>query len=850
VLAALGAGGMGEVYRARDARLGRDVALKLLPEAFAADAERMARFEREAQVLASLNHAHIAALYGLEESGGVRALVMELAEGPTLAERIAAGPLPPEEALPVAKQIAEALEYAHERGVVHRDLKPANIKVTRDAAVKVLDFGLAKALEGGAPAADASNSPTLTMAATRAGVILGTAAYMSPEQARGKPADRRADVWAFGCVLYEMLAGRPLFAGETVGDTLAAVIRADPDWNGLPAATPAALRRLLRRCLEKDAKRRLRDIGEARIVLEDVLSGRAEAEATAAAGPAGTRPAPRFIPLAVAVALTALVTAGAMRLLRPNGAAPVRKFELPAPALESAAVVSPDGRQIAYVAHGRLWVRPLNQLEPRELSGTDGAEYPFWSFDSSSLAYFAQTKLWRVPATGGERVVIAEFRAGVVGGAGGAWKPDNTIVFSLGNTELYEVSARGGPPRLYLAPAPEEDHFHAPTLLPDGKTLLFSVHPKQGLLWVAAYDGRTRKEVLKVEKQALDYATYSPSGHLVYQVSPENAGVWAVPFDLSRMKVTSEPFLLVSNGTRPSLAQEGTLVCTRGQNAGIYRLVQLNREGKEVSRLGETVPNFSQEFSVSPDGRRVAVSATDTGGLRDIWILDIARGGRTRLTFSPQPDFQPAWSPKGDLVAYHQGGILHMKRADGSGEEEHLGTGWAPAFSPDGRYLVFAYLRSGGGSDLAYFPLAGDRKPVRLSTGRFREDLPSFSPTGEFLAFQSDESGLEEIYVRRFPSGEGKWQVSVSGGNHPVWSPRGDRIFYKAGQDLMEVEVSLRPEFAVGKPRKVLTVPPSSLRAFQVMPDGKHFLFPVWEGAARDTTGVVVILNWSAESRR
>jgi len=498
VVAPIGAGGMGEVYRARDSKLGRQVALKVLPEEFARDTNRMARFEREAKLLASLNHPNIATIHGLEDSGGIRALVMELVEGPTLADRIRQGPIPMDEALPIARQICEALEYAHERGVVHRDLKPANVKVTPDDAVKILDFGLAKALEGDPASADIATSPTISRMATQAGILLGTAAYMSPEQAKAKPVDRRADIWAFGCVLYEMLTGKMAFRGETVTDTLAAVIKEDPDWSLLPANAPTRVRVLLQRCLQKDPKQRLRDIGDARISLDEVLSGAPDANAAAAS--AASSPGSRRLWLIAAIAAVPVLAAAYFAFLyfrpKPPAAAEEVRFQISLPERTtftgSAPSLSPDGRTLAVILTGadgksRLWIRSLNALDAHPLEGTEGANgWPFWSPDSKSIAFVAMGKLLKIDVSGGPPQALCD--VGLV--LGGAWTSDHKILFSPAGP-LLEISESGGQPS--SASTGRTGAF--PTILPDGR------HP-----------GRTKSTCgLSIPPRAPPHPTQRPS---------------------------------------------------------------------------------------------------------------------------------------------------------------------------------------------------------------------------------------------------------------------------------------------------------------------------------------------------
>ena len=620
----LGAGGMGEVYRATDTKLHRDVALKVLPEAFGGDAQRMARFQREAQVLASLNHRNIAAIYGLEESSSVRALAMELVEGPTLAERIAHGTLPLDEALPIAKQIAEALEYAHERGIIHRDLKPANIKLKADGTVKVLDFGLAKALSDDTSAQDISNSPTLTMATTKAGIILGTAAYMSPEQAKGKAADRRADVWSFGAVLFEMLAGRQLYTGETGSEVLARVITQEPDHSALPARTPQRIRELLKRCLTKDPRQRLQAIGEARVAIEGVISRRdAGTSADEKPGPAlaiaGSQRGVPWVTLGATVALTTLATAFLVWFFQPRpGELPVRKFAIPVAGLRlgipTPPALSPDGRKIVYVAGQSLCIRELSQLEPRELAPGVSPEYPFWSPDSTQVAFLAHQKLWRVGIQGGPPTVVAA--AGFHRGAttpGAVWAEDGKIIFApaANGTGLLSVSEQGGDFAEFLARDEKLDSdFHKPSLLPGGKGLLFIVDRNEGGYdTIAAFTGKTRKTILQLKGETLDSPVYSPTGHILYSRTSGTVGIWAVPFSLGDLQITGEPFLVVPGGTWPSVSSDGTLLYSEEGETHL-QAVLLNRKGEvkrpwENQSSGWSIPAFLRTAPALPCSKAI-----------------------------------------------------------------------------------------------------------------------------------------------------------------------------------------------------------------------------------------------------
>jgi Tol biopolymer transport system component len=866
ILASVGAGGMGEVWRAKDMRLGRDVAIKVLPSDVAEDAERLARFEREARLLAALNHPSIAQVYGFEnaplaDGSAVHFLAMELVEGEDLAERLKRGPLPVDEALAVAKQIADALEQAHQKGIVHRDLKPANVKLEPDGKVKVLDFGLAKAYAGESAigaSGDLSNSPTLAHAGTQAGVILGTAAYMSPEQARGKPVDQRADIWAFGVVLFEMLSGRRLFAGETVSDMLAAVLRAEPDWNALPAGTPPRLRALVRRCLERDPRRRLRDIGEARIALEDLLAGGddgAAGLAEASAAPVRRRAWGWLLAVAGAALIGAVLGRLAMAPARPHSR--LVRFEISAGAAASAAI-SPDGLQVVIASRGRLWVRDLARLETREIAGTEGAVRPFWSPDSRTIAYGAHGKLWRVLAEAGSPTAVCDLVSGLWDDdAGGAWMADGTIVYSNGNAGLWRVPAQGGDPVQLLAPDPQRElHFHTANALPDGRSVVYVVHRAgEGAgtdtlgLWS---DGRARV-LFQSAGQSLDEPAYSPSGHILFRRSPTNAGVWALPFSLARLEATGEAFP-VSPGTRgPSVASDGTLVLLPPRRTRPVNLAWADRAGKILGRIDE--PRLrARTAAISPGGDRVAVTEVSEGK-SDIWLYDLRRGTRVRLTTDGGAG-SPSWLPDGRELLYQsqaasgQGRAIKRVLADGSGRVQEIGPGMSPAASHDGRF-VFYTLADKDGLRLWYRSLTNAKeKPALFLDQAFYSVAAAPSPDGRFVAYQAESApDLSEVYLRRFPPAEGVWQVSSNGGVWPHWS-RDGRLFFAQGADVFEVAVIDGPEVRLGTPtrlfRRAASAGAEAPAAFDVSPDGTRFLTYEPTGDATDER-IVVVLNWFAE---
>ncbi len=859
VLSPLGAGGMGEVYRARDGKLHREVAIKVLPEAFARDAERLARFRREAQVLASLNHPHIAAIYGLEESGGVEALVLEMVEGETLAERIARDAVPVEDALKIACQIAEALAAAHEKGIIHRDLKPANVKLSPDGDVKVLDFGLAKLLVDEPRPIDATHSPTITEA-TQAGVVLGTAAYMSPEQARGKTVDKRADVWAFGAVLYETLTGKKAFAGDSDSDTLAAILTKEPDWAALPVATPGSIRRVLKRCLSRDRDLRFHDIADARIDLQE----RSE-ESTAAAPRAGV---PWWALAAVALA-AAGISAFALRRTGPNAEPPLRKLEIAVPLLDVEGAnplsFSPDGTRIAYVANGRLWIRDLRQLEAREVPGSSGAASPFWSPDGSFIGFASEKKLWKVSSEGGDRTAIGEL-PGAVGRAGGAvWESGNRIVFSMGFTGLLQVPAEGGKSASLLDPDVKIDaDFHTPGSLPGGRGILFVVHrTPQGPDTIAVFAGATRKTLLQLPGERLWHPIYSSSGHLLFRRDAPYGGLWAIPFSLSRLEVLGKPFLVAQDARFPAAASNGALAFSRGPFETATRLVWKDRNGREAGAIGD--PGFFTPLpALSPDGRRLAIAVTEEERA-EIWILDLERGTRRRLTTEGVAPVSPIWSPSGDRIAYQTGLdqdalAIWVRPADGAGEPRLVAKGMGGCFTPDGKTFVYSVLSGTTEFDLAYVPSGGDGRPVVLATSPGTQAEPAVSPDGRYVAYSSLTAGRSEVEIRPFPSGEGKWQVSSDGGRSPRWSRRGNELFYARDNDIMAVEVKTSPALSLGPPRKLFTREPSgakvvwfglSMDGFEASEDATRFLVLKNAGAGdpgRDRT-IAIVQNWFAEFR-
>lgn len=885
VLSPIGAGGMGEVYRARDSKLGRDVALKVLPEAFARDAERMARFQREAKSLASLNHSNIASIYGLEDSGTTHALVMELVEGPTLADRIRSGPIPIEEALPIAKQIAEGLEYAHERGIVHRDLKPSNVKVTDDDAVKVLDFGLAKTMEAEKPLGDATTSPTISQMATQSGVLLGTAAYMSPEQARGKVVDRRTDIWAFGCVLYEMLTGKMAFGGGAVTDTLAAVLRAEPDWSSLPAETPARVRMLLRRCLQKDAKQRLQAIGEARISLDEVLSGIPESPTIAAASasaPLWRRALPWTLFATATVALVALAFVH-FRESPPVRGDPVR-FQIPLPekiamTTVGAFAVSPDGRLLAFAARGpddvlRLWVRSLGSLEARPLPGSESVANVFppfiWSFDSRYIAFGNGGKLKRIDVSSGATETVCDLPDFAVGGS---WNRDGVIIFGTGSGGIMRVSAVGGfaSALTTLDSSHGETNHLLPSFLPDGRHFIYmraSGNAANSGVYIGSLDARPEQQDSKRLLATGFEATYVPSsdpesGQLLYD---KDGALMAQRFDSRRLKLSGEP-VTVAEQLRSyahyaffSASTNNVLVYRTGGGGESLQLTWFDKHGRILGTAG--TPGDYSYPALSPDEKRAVVSRPDpqTGRLA-LWLIDFSRGTSTRFTFGSFGADYPIWSPDANRIIFTSniGGTydVYQKPASGATDEEPVLKSTenkiAGSLSRDGRFLLYSSNEPKTKNDLWVLPLQGDKKPFPFLQTESDEVDGHFSPDGRWVAYASDESGRYEVYVRRFspdttaaaPDTAGKWQVSYSGGREPRWSADGKQLYYVTlDWKVMAVEVTANRVFQAEAPKVLFQAPRQpALTQGDYTIDGKRFLF--FSSAVQTTQApFTVVLNW------
>jgi hypothetical protein len=859
ILTPLGAGGMGEVYRARDTKLDREVAIKVLPAALAQDPERLARFEREAKVLASLNHPNIAQIYGVED----RALVMELVPGTPLH-----GPLTQETALNYARQIAAALEAAHDKGIIHRDLKPANIMVTPDGVVKVLDFGLAAIPSRDRDGADSANSPTMTVAATQAGMIMGTAAYMSPEQAAGKPVDKRADIWSFGVVLWEMLSGQRLFEGETISHTLADVLRAPIDFDQLPKQTPRAIRDLVKRCLDRDVKTRLRDIGEARIAIQAAIQdGGKEPEVAATVAPA---PASRFSWVAWGVAALFLLATLALAFVHFRETHPpqrVARFqvELPDKTANPVFELAPDGRTLAFTAteagRRRMWIRPIDSLIAQPVPGTEDATYLFWSPDSAFIGYFVPGKLKKVALTGGPPQTVCE----AADGRGGTWNNDGVIVLSPGpGAPLMRVTAAGGTPvPLRLSGIDGLERY--PAFLPDGKRFLFEVSnakPGTNGIYVGSLDGSPAVKVLPDESSAA-YAAGDSSGKSGLLLFRREGTLMAVPFDPGPARSTGDAFPVAeqvgiagnTNHAAFSVSGNGMLAYTAGAlDSEVRELDWIDRTGKRTP-LGQ--PGAIVVAALSPDGKRIMYSKRAEGGDNaDLWMLDVARGVPSRFTFRPGLSADPVWSPDGSRIIFQvNNSSIYEKPVNGAGEEKVLSSGGINSrpqdWSPDGKLLVYEDFGRTTGQDLWLLPLEGDRKPRPYLQTAFNERDAQFSPDGRWMAYASNESGPMQVYVQSIPAGGSKFQISSAGGVQPRWRRDGKELFYVSTDDkLMAVEVKMDNSFEAGPPQPLFDMPlNSSIRwLYQPAADGQRFL--VLSNARSASPLITVVLNWQAGIKR
>jgi len=899
ITAEIGKGGMGEVYQAKDTKLGRDIAIKVLPEEFARDGDRIARFQREAKLLASLNHSNIAAIHGLEAADGAHFLVLELVEGQTLAERIKGGPIDIEEALKLGLQIAEALEAAHEKGVIHRDLKPANIKVTPEGKVKVLDFGLAKAYAGDPENMNLSNSPTLSDMATQQGVILGTAAYMPPEQAKGKTVDKRADIWAFGVVLFEMLTGRQLFAGETASEILAAVIKSEPEWNSLPPNLHPRIRFLLERCLEKDPRNRYSGVNDARVDIEKVLADPGGVFARPAAS-SGSPTLLRQILLWGAVTVILVIVAGivAWNLKGPEPRQVVHLgYELPedqqlmqTPWGSVSVAVSPDGSKFVYLATDGLYLRSLDQSDARRMPISDNIGGAFFSPDSKWLGYFstADKKLKKIAISDGVPMDLCELQRDF---AGAHWCQDNTIVFSEFPAGIMRIPDTGGTPEPLFNTGNAGLPLMA-NILPGGKNVLFTslIDGQTKNVMIYSLESGEMKELFPGES-----AVYYPTGHIVYNET-NSRKLCARTFDLDRLQDTGGTVLLMDGIVGSSLAQNGTFIYVKQAgdplqpgDAGFSEVRQPGRTLWWVDRsgVGEQIdtPEYMYNYlKISPDGEKIALTADIQGNL-DIYVLDLFRDNvLSQLTFNKLVDQQAVWSPDSERIAYTAmgsevdeiGGVfgIYLKAADGTGEAEYLSTSPGKvvipySWSEDGETLLTGEVPgSMKNFDIGMIPLEGDHTNQLLLKEECEEKQPQLSPNGQWLAYTSDESGKTQVYVRHFPDMKGRWKLSTDaeGGNSPRWSHDGTELFYIVGDNVaekvMRVKVETETSFSHGNPEVLfegdyLGMIATNCFPYDVHPDGKRFLMmkdasPAAESAEEPKAvpsphKINIVLNWDLE---
>ena len=865
ILSQLGSGGMGEVYRAKDTKLGRDIALKILPATFTNDPERVARFRREAQVLASLNHSHIAQIHGMEEANGTQFLVLELVDGESLDKRIARGRIPVDDALAIARQIAEALEAAHEKGIIHRDLKPANIALTTDGSVKVLDFGLAKAVEATGTTADLSMSPTVTSPAmmTGVGVILGTAAYMSPEQAKGKSVDKRSDVWAFGAILFEMLTGKPAFAGETLTDIVAAVVKNEPDWSRLPADATFAVRSVLRRCLRKDPAQRLRDIGDARLELDDTSSAEATLDRT-------THDYRMMFWRAIPWALCVGLTIGVLRLTvsrkSADGNPPVSRVDVTLPeslqhselfAAEGEAVaISRDGTQLALVlvrgAERQVYHRRMDRPEMTALRGTDNARVVCFSPDGHSIAFVTSDRSIKTLsiADGLVKTVAGNADNGAV--AGITWTADDRIVY-VRRGGLWEASLASGAARQLTTPDTErgEVAHRWPYALPTGSGILFtsSTTSRRDSWRVEVVSTGTGRRQMLIDRAT--YPMYAASGHLLFL---RDGSLLAAPFDATRLQLTGSPIPVElhmpaggSGGALLAVSDTGSLVAA--PIASGNRLVWVSRNGAE-SEFGRTPQGIVRYPRIAPDGRRVAISLDTT----DLWVLDSARATSSRLTNGQLLGGAFLWTPDSNRIVFVSSRGFETIDANGGATAQPLPGGTSSdslgSLSRDGKTLAILRYGLETSTDVYLVPMDAPIARPLLNSPAF-EGGPQFSPDGRWLAYVSNETGRFEVYVRPYPAMDRKWPVSTDGGTGPVWNRNGRELFYRNGAQMMAVDVSTDRDLSLSAPKLLfehqysygtgVTVP-----NYDVSADGQRFLMVKEEAGGNR---VQLVLNWFEELR-
>jgi Tol biopolymer transport system component len=883
---------MGEVYRGRDAALGRDVALKVLPASFAQDADRLARFAREAQALAALNHPNIAQIYGIESAGGSPALVMEFVDGPTLADLVRQQALgddtparvPIEDVVALARQIASGLEAAHEKGIVHRDLKPANVKITADGQVKILDFGLAKALSPDPASTDAMNSPTLTGRSTEAGLILGTAAYMSPEQARGRPVDKRADIWSFGVLVYELLTGVRAFDGETVSDMLAAVLKTDPDWSRLPDDTPASLRRLLIRCLERDPTRRLRDIGEARVALDSrddsgvAMPPTASAAAALAPVPLVRRPLPWMVAAAVC-AVAAAVLWSTRPAVMPSGfelsIAPPDGAEYQIGSNLGGVVVSPNGTMVAFIAATAdagqsLWVRSLVRNDARALPQTLGASNPFWSPDGSRLGFFAGGKLRVIDISSGLPEVIADAAAG----RGGTWSEDGTIVFSpVGGGAMFRVASTGGQvdPISQLDAARGENAHYWPVFLPDNKTVLYFVRstiPENNGIYLTHADGAGTPTRLLSALSSAAYAS-SARGGLGYMLWVRDADLLAQHLDIEARALVGPVSTVASNvrveesqrGLLASVSRTGVLAWADARAANA-EFVIVNRDGRQLDRLAVDAGQVFQP-QWSPDGTNVLFMRA-SNGTADVWLHDLSTHVTRQVTSDPDYDENAVWSPDGTRMT-HLGTIdgkrtLILTALDGAAPPRALYRGGAysgGAWTPDGRHLLFAVLGAQTGVDIWGLPLANPDAALALNTD-LSDDFPlGVSPDGQWVAIASSKGGTPEAFLTRLiRDGDtlrlGSQRIVIGKGTSSLYWRKDGREMLTASLDghVIATPISVVGEaLSTGQPVPLFKLPTAATNDTWT-PNADATQFIVSDAPRAGRQSLHILTNWETRLRK
>jgi serine/threonine protein kinase len=861
ITALLGKGGFGEVYRAKDKKLKRDVAIKILPAEFSTDHDRLTRFQREAEVLASLNHPNIAAIYDLAAQDQSQFLVLELVDGETLADRIARGPIPVEETLNIAKQICEALEAAHEKGIIHRDLKPANIKLTPDGKVKVLDFGLAKAYEAkGARVADLSNSPTMLTNASLQGVIMGTAAYMSPEQTKGKEVDNRTDIFAFGCVLYEMLTGQRCFDGEDVSDILGSVLKTEPDWTLLPPDVAPRTRDLLRLCLEKNVKNRRSDATDVRLDIE--LALKESPVFGAIATQVRNRPGRLGWIVGGLAVVASVLFATAYFNVRNTPESDEVRLELTTPTTQAplSFALSPDGKSLVFVASGggpqRLWLRRLDKTDVQPLADTDGANYPFWSPNNGSIGFFANGKLKRFDLPNGPPRVLADAPTG----RGGTWSTDNTILFApLLGAPLYRLSASGGQASVITKLGPGHTNHRWPQFLPDGKSFLY--YALGGAETRGIYIGNIGSAESKRLTAADTAAAYLPPDRIVFM---RHTALFVQRFDISRQTLVGDPITIAdpvasddnSFGLGFAVSSSGRLAY-RAATANQRQLVWFDRAGKQLGVAGEPDSANVRSPELSLDGRRLVVERTVQGN-RDIWWMDLVHGSLNRLTDDPALDGDPIWSPDGTKVAFNSTrkgpSDIYLKAVNETGQEHLLGgtvstnSIWPLDWSRNGRFLLYHtnYLQTG--DDLIALPIMGDdRKPIVIANTQFSEDNGQFSPNGRWVAYQTDESGRNEIVVQSFPDSTLKFHVSTGGGIYPRWRSDGKELYF-ISPDAKLMAATVRPSpsgFDFDTPTALFQTNlyfDASKAQYAVSADGRFLINQSFANASPPP--ITLILNW------